>query len=76
MVYELPLGPALALSAITFIGCHSLSAVILLCVAVMLEGTGYAGYNVNELELAPNYAGTLKGWLLSFVSVLSQLFLN
>ena len=55
------IGPAIALTCMTFIGCDSVSAVLFLCLAVMIEGTGYAGYNVNELELSPNYAGTLKG---------------
>lgn len=55
------MGPAIALTSISLIGCSSTWAVALLCIAVMLEGTGYPGYNVNELELSPNYAGTLKG---------------
>ena len=37
------MGPAIALAGISFIGCNSLVAVILLCAAVMLEGTGYPG---------------------------------
>ena len=55
------LGPGLGLIALTFIGCNPTWAVVLLCIAVMLEGTGYPGYNCNQLELSPNYAGTLKG---------------
>ncbi len=27
----------------------------------MLQGTALSGYNVNQLELSPNYAGTLRG---------------
>ena len=37
------MAPAIALTGISFIGCNSVMAVVLLCFAVMLEGTGYAG---------------------------------
>ena len=37
------MGPAIALTGISFIGCNSVLAVTLLCVAVMLEGSGYPG---------------------------------
>ena len=42
-------------------GCNSTLAIVLLCLAVMIQGTALSGYNVNQLELSPNYAGTLRG---------------
>ena len=55
------IGAAAGLFGITFIGCNPTWAIILLCFAIAIEGTGYSGYMVNQLELSPNYAGTLKG---------------
>ena len=53
--------PAIGLTIVTFIGCNPAIAVFLLCVSLMLEGTCLSGFNVNHLELSPNYAGTLRG---------------
>ena len=55
------MGPAIGLLCLTFIGCNPIGAVILLCFSVMLSGATLSGYNVNQLELSPNYAGTLRG---------------
>ena len=54
-------GPAIALLSLTFVGCDSQLAITLLCLAMLTLGAALSGYNVNQLELAPNYAGTLKG---------------
>jgi predicted MFS family arabinose efflux permease len=55
------LTPAVALILLTFIGCDPTLAIILLCLGVMMSGTSLSGYNVNQLEMTPNYAGTLRG---------------
>jgi MFS family permease len=55
------LTPALALIALTFAGCDPTWTITLLCLAVMINGTSMSGCNVNQLELTPNYAGTLRG---------------
>lgn len=54
-------GPALALIGAGFIGCSKLAAVFLLTLAVGLSGASYSGFQVNFVEIAPPYAGTLFG---------------
>ena len=54
-------GPALALLCLTFVGCDSELAITILCFALLTLGAALSGYMVNQLELSPNYAGTLKG---------------
>ncbi len=34
--------------------------VVILCVSVMVTSSQLSGFNLNNLELSPNYAGTLK----------------
>ena len=63
------IGAAAGLFGITFIGCNPTWAIILLCFAIAIEGTGYSGYMVNQLELSPNYAGTLKGTSSTFANI-------
>ncbi|XP_046439306.1 putative inorganic phosphate cotransporter isoform X1 [Daphnia pulex] len=54
-------GPALALIGAGFIGCDTVAAVILLTLAVGLSGASYSAFQVNFVEIAPPYAGTLFG---------------
>ena len=54
-------GPGIALISLTFVGCNSEVAISILCLAMLSLGSALSGYNLNQLELAPNYAGTLKG---------------
>ncbi|KAK4016726.1 putative inorganic phosphate cotransporter isoform X1 [Daphnia magna] len=54
-------GPALALVGAGFIGCNTVAAVILLTLAVGLSGASYSAFQVNFVEIAPPYAGTLFG---------------
>lgn len=54
-------GPALALIGVGFIGCNTTLAVVLLTLAVGLSGASYSGFQVNFVEIAPPYAGTLFG---------------
>ena len=63
------IGAATGLVGLTFIGCNPTWAVVLLCFAIAIEGTGYSGYMVNQLELSPNYAGTLKGTSSTFANI-------
>ena len=62
-------GAAAGLIGLTFIGCNPTWAIVLLCFAIAIEGTGYSGYMVNQLELSPNYAGTLKGTSSTFANI-------
>ena len=63
------IGAAGGLVGLTFIGCNPTWAIVLLCFAIAIEGTGYSGYMVNQLELSPNYAGTLKGTSSTFANI-------
>ncbi len=55
--------PALALVVLSFIGCNVDAAIALLCIGLMFNGAIYAGFNVNTIELSPNYAGTMRGFV-------------
>lgn len=44
-----------------YLGEDSVSAVLLLTVAVGSLGLGMAGFNINHLDIAPRYAGVLMG---------------
>ncbi|XP_066974677.1 putative inorganic phosphate cotransporter [Macrobrachium rosenbergii] len=54
-------GPALCLVAMCFVGCNSTVAMVIICLAVGLNGTCYAGYCSSTQDIAPNLAGTLLG---------------
>ena len=54
-------GAALGLVGLCFVGCNQYLAVVCLCVAVGLNGAIYSGYQVNHMDLSPNFAGTLMG---------------
>ncbi|XP_059087050.1 sialin-like [Tigriopus californicus] len=54
-------GPSLMLLAMCFTGCHSTAAVGFISASLGLSGFASAGYNVNHIDIAPNYAGTLMG---------------
>lgn len=51
----------MALIGAGFIGCSKFAAVMLLTLAVGLSGASYSGFQVNFVEIAPPYAGTLFG---------------
>lgn len=54
-------GPAVMLLAMCFTGCHSTIAVSIISATLGLSGFASAGFNVNHIDIAPNYAGTLMG---------------
>jgi len=53
--------PGIFLVAAGYSGCDYLLTVVLLCLAVGVNGCNYAGFMCCHLDLAPNYAGTLLG---------------
>ncbi|XP_071515895.1 sialin-like isoform X3 [Panulirus ornatus] len=55
------LGPMVGLVAMCFVNCDSLLAMVVLCVAVGLNGAVYCGYMCSHQDLAPNLAGSLMG---------------
>ncbi|XP_076083719.1 sialin-like isoform X3 [Mytilus galloprovincialis] len=55
------LAPAILMSCIGLVGCNYVVVVVMLTFAVGLGGFCMGGYNVNHLDLAPNFSGTLMG---------------
>lgn len=60
MVFGLML-PAILMFSIGYVGCDHVVVVVMLTFAVGLGGICMGGYNVNHLDIAPNYSGTLMG---------------
>lgn len=54
-------GSAISLFAITFLKCQTSAIYILLVLAVAFDGGTYAGFQINHVDLSPNFAGTLQG---------------
>jgi len=52
---------AVCLIVVSFIGCSTEWTLAMLTLAVCCEGALYSGFNINQLDLAPNFAGTLYG---------------
>ncbi|XP_005107788.3 sialin [Aplysia californica] len=64
------LGSGACIVAVGFIDCERRSlAVVVLTLAVALEGLSYAGYMVNQVDFAPRYAGVLYG-ITNFISTI------
>ncbi|GFT73534.1 hypothetical protein NPIL_298461, partial [Nephila pilipes] len=55
------IGPGLCCLGITASGCHPTNIVILLCVAMFLNGFVYSGFNVTHVDMSPDFAGVLFG---------------
>ena len=51
------LAPAILMSSIGLVGCNYVVVVVLLTFAVGLGGFCMGGFNVNHLDLAPNFSG-------------------
>lgn len=62
-------GPAIALIAISYTGCHRWLTVAILSVGVGLNGGIYSGFKVNHLDISPRFAGIL----MSFTNCLGNL---
>lgn len=58
--------PGLALIGLSFIQSEKNLATILLVIAVGTSGFTQCGYLVNSIDLSPNYAGTITGFVNSF----------
>lgn len=48
-------------------------AILLLTIAVGMNGCSYVGYMVNHLDLSPNFAGPLMGFTNSIANIMSLL---
>ncbi|GAB6019422.1 hypothetical protein CHUAL_001003 [Chamberlinius hualienensis] len=62
-------GSALSLLIITFLNCQTSVIYGMLMLAVILFGLTYAGFQINHVDLSPNYAGTLEGITNSAASI-------
>ena len=49
------------LVAMCFVDCDKTLAIVVLCIAVGLNGAIYSGYMCSHQDLSPNLAGTLMG---------------
>ncbi|XP_050993391.1 sialin [Labeo rohita] len=61
--------PAVCLLAVGFTGCSSVLAVSLLTLSSALGGFSAAGVYINQIDIAPRYAGTLLGITNTFGTI-------
>lgn len=54
-------GTAISLLIITFLKCQTMTIYALLVLAVGFDGAIYGGFQINHVDLSPNFAGTLQG---------------
>ena len=66
-------GVSIMLMMVGFAGHDSVTAITLFTVAVSLSTFLFSGYNINHLDLSPNYSGVLMGIGNSFESISSVL---
>ncbi|GAB6024757.1 hypothetical protein CHUAL_009884 [Chamberlinius hualienensis] len=55
-------GSAMFLLIITFLTCNKTAIYALLVMAVGWDGGSYGGFQINHVDLSPNFAGTLQGF--------------
>ncbi|XP_043194451.1 putative inorganic phosphate cotransporter isoform X1 [Amphibalanus amphitrite] len=53
--------PALMMVGVSYTGCHDIAVISLMVGTVGFNGAIFSGYNINHMDLAPNFAGTLMG---------------
>lgn len=53
--------PACALIGASYTGCDRVSTIALITVAVGFNGAVYSGFNINHMDISPNFAGVLMG---------------
>ncbi|XP_043485496.1 sialin-like [Polistes fuscatus] len=61
-------GPAIALLVMTYAGCDSTTAIVMLILALTFNGAACQTNLVNHQDLAPNFAGSLYGVMNTFGS--------
>lgn len=54
-----------------FVQNDASTCVLMLTLAVALNGATYVGYNINHLDLSPNYASTLFGITNAMANIMS-----
>ncbi|GIY75448.1 hypothetical protein CEXT_252182 [Caerostris extrusa] len=53
--------PAICVAIVGYVGCEPTAIIILLGLAVGLNGVSQSGYNVTHVDMCPEFAGTLMG---------------
>ncbi|XP_066979522.1 sialin-like isoform X4 [Macrobrachium rosenbergii] len=61
--------PAVCLIGVTYVGCNTDLAVVLLTLGTMFVGAMYSGFLSNHIDIAPPFAGTLMGITNTFATV-------
>ncbi|XP_074930276.1 LOW QUALITY PROTEIN: sialin [Gadus morhua] len=61
--------PAVCLVAAGYAGCCAVPAVALLCVSATVGGISAAGVFINQIDIAPRYAGVLLGITNTFGTI-------
>ena len=64
-------GPGLILVILGYVRSDASLCVLMLTIAVALNGATYVGYNINHLDLSPNYASTLFGITNAMANIMS-----
>ena len=55
-------GPAALLVATSYMGCSQITAAVaLMTLSIALIGCNNSAYQLNHIDIAPNYAGILQG---------------
>ncbi|GFW06697.1 putative inorganic phosphate cotransporter [Trichonephila clavipes] len=54
-------GPAICLTAVAFLGCRPIIIVVLLSLAMGLNGFAFSGFICTHVDMSPDFAGTLYG---------------
>lgn len=54
-------GPMLGFIGMCFVNCNATAAIIVVCIAGMLNGAHNSGFLCSHQDIAPNFAGTLLG---------------
>ncbi|XP_078449904.1 sialin [Lampetra fluviatilis] len=63
------LGPGVFLVATGFVGCNYTLAVAFLTLSSSMGGLSMSGFNINHLDIAPQYAGILLGITNTFATI-------
>ncbi|GFQ64698.1 inorganic phosphate cotransporter, partial [Trichonephila clavata] len=59
-------GPAICLTAVAFLGCRPIIIVVLLSLAMGLNGFAFSGFICTHVDMSPDFAGTLYGFTNCF----------
>ncbi|KAB7505040.1 putative inorganic phosphate cotransporter, partial [Armadillidium nasatum] len=62
-------GQGICLLCLSFVECNRSWTVTLLFISITLQGGVYAGWQINHIDIAPNFAGTLFGITNALASI-------